>query len=256
MPAPVSLKSKTSRPTRYSAAEWRTRIELAACYRLADLYGMSKVVWNHITARVPGTEDHMLINRFGLRYDEITASNLLTIDLDGRVIDGDEKDLNITGYVIHSAIHRARPDVACVMHTHTRSGRAVGALERGVLPLTQEAMLFFENIAYPDYEGLSDDVAEREWLARNLGKYNQMMLRNHGMITVGATVGEAYWRMFQLEMACTAQLDILSTGEKYVLPPPEVCRKARQQLDEAVPGRDEWPALLRRLDKLCPDYAS
>jgi ribulose-5-phosphate 4-epimerase/fuculose-1-phosphate aldolase len=216
---------------------------------------MSKVVWNHITARLPST-DLILINRFGLRYDEITASNLLTIDLDGNVIDGSPDELNITGYVIHSAVHRARPDVVGVMHTHARGGRGVSALKCGLLPLSQEAMLFYEQLAYHDYEGLSDDEDERERLARNLGRMDQMVLQNHGLLTVGRTIAETFWRMFQLEMACAHQMDVLASGQEYIVPAPEVCRKARQQYLDDGPGRSEWPALLRQLDRLCPDYAS
>jgi ribulose-5-phosphate 4-epimerase/fuculose-1-phosphate aldolase len=240
---------------RFADAEWRMRVDLAACYRLAHIYGMSKVVWNHITARLPGS-GLILINRFGLRYDEITASNLLTIDLDGHVLDGSADELNVTGYVIHSAVHRARSDVVCVMHTHARGGRGVAALKCGLLPLSQEAMLFYEQLAYHDYEGLSDDEDERERLARSLGRMDQMILRNHGLLTVGRTVGEAFWRMFQLEMACTHQMDVLASGQEYLIPAPEVCRKARRQYLDDGPGRWEWPALLRQLDRSCPDYAT
>jgi ribulose-5-phosphate 4-epimerase/fuculose-1-phosphate aldolase len=252
MAATAAIVGTSKRP---GDAERRMRVDLAACYRLAHMYGMSKVVWNHITARLPGS-DLILINRFGLRYDEITASNLLTIDLDGNVIDGSADELNVTGYVIHSAVHRARPDVVAVMHTHARGGRAVSALKCGLLPLSQEAMLFYEQIAYHDYEGLSDDEDERARLARSLGQMDQMILRNHGLLTVGRTIAEAFWRMFQLEMACAHQMDVLASGQEYLIPTAEVCRKARQQYLDDGPGRLEWPALLRQLDRLCPDYAT
>ena len=239
--------------TQWSEAEWKTRVDLAACYRLADLNHMSQVIWNHITARIPGT-DEILINRLGLRFDEIRASNLLKITIDGKVIDGTPDELNFTGYVIHGAVHKARPDTACVMHTHSRGGQGVAAMKRGLLPLTQESMMFFEDVAYHAYEGLSLDESECERLARDLEDKKQMVLRNHGLLTVGHTIAEAYWRMFYLERCCQAQMDVLATGEELESPPREVCLKAREQMTSGPVGRREWPALLRQLDKLCPDY--
>jgi ribulose-5-phosphate 4-epimerase/fuculose-1-phosphate aldolase len=236
-----------------SEAEWKMRIDLAACYRIADQNHMSKVVWNHITARIPG-ENCFLINRFGLRYDEITASNLLKVDSDGNPIDGTIEELNVTGYVIHGAIHDARPDVVCVMHTHSRGGQVIAALQCGLLPLCQEAMLFYESLAYHDYEGISDDLSERDRLARDLGAMDQMVLRNHGLLTVGRTIGEAYWRMYQLERVCALQVEVLSTGQPYVLPPREVCVSAHQQSMRYQPGLHEWPALVRKLDQEGSDY--
>lgn len=237
----------------WSEAEWKVRVDLAACYRLADLNHMSQVIWNHITARIPGT-DEILINRLGLRFDEIRASNLLKITIEGQVVDGSPDELNFTGYVIHGAVHKARPDTACVMHTHTRGGQGVAALKCGLLPLTQEAMMFYDDVAYHDYEGLSLDESECSRLAHDLGDRKQMILRNHGLLTVGSTIAEAYWRMFYLDMACRAQMDVMATGQEISLPAPETCLKARQQLTARPVGRLEWPALLRQLDKLCPDY--
>jgi ribulose-5-phosphate 4-epimerase/fuculose-1-phosphate aldolase len=236
-----------------SDAEWKARVELAACYRIADNNKMSKVVWNHITARIPGDES-ILINRFGLRYDEITASNLMKIDPDGNPVDGRPDELNFSGYVIHSAVHQTRPDVSCVMHTHSRGGQVVAALKCGLLPLSQESLMFYEDIAYHDYEGISDDTSECDRLARNLGTRNQMILRNHGLLTAGATVGEAYWRMFYLERSCAMQVEVLSTGQEYLIPSREVCLKARQQYLDVPPGLYEWPALLRQLETTSPEY--
>ncbi|MEW6633184.1 MAG: class II aldolase/adducin family protein [Pseudomonadota bacterium] len=241
--------------SRFSEAEWQARVDLAACYRLADRNRMSKVIWNHITARVPG-EDTLLINRFGMRYDEVTASNLMKIDAQGKPIDGTPEELNFTGYVIHSAVHDARPEVACVMHTHSRGGQTISALQCGLLPLCQEAMLYYDALAYHDYEGLSDDVDEKDRIARSLGDKDQMVLRNHGLLTVGRNVAEAYWRMYQLELACLLQVEVLSTGQDYTIPPHEVCLKARQQYIDGKPGFYEWPALLRELDRSAPDYKS
>jgi ribulose-5-phosphate 4-epimerase/fuculose-1-phosphate aldolase len=248
---------------RFCGAEWDMRVDLAACYRLADLFGMSMVIWNHITARIPGTE-HILINKFGLGYDEITASNLVKIDLDGNVINGNRDDINYSGYVIHSAVHRARPDVACVMHTHSRGGIGVAALDCGLLPLSQEASMFFEDIAYHPWEGQSDDESERERIAANLGNKYQMILRNHGLLTAGRTVGECFWRMWQLEKSCLIQMDILSTGQKFTLPDRETCLKSRQQfvdgmfkgLENTLVGHFEWPALLRLAEKKSPGFDS
>ncbi|MGE3149056.1 MAG: class II aldolase/adducin family protein, partial [Pseudorhodoplanes sp.] len=229
--------------------------ELAACYRLADMNRMSKVVWNHITLRIPGTE-HILINRFGLRYDEIRASNLLKITLDGEVLDGTPEELNFTGYVIHGAIHKTRKDVSCVMHTHSRGGQGVAALKQGLLPLAQEGMLFYEDVAYHDYEGYSDDTEECDRIAAHFGNHWQMIMRNHGLLTAGRNVGEAYWRMYYLEMCCQLQMDVMATGGEMVIPPHEVCLKARNQTlaNGRIPGTDEWPALLRLVDKTAPDY--
>jgi ribulose-5-phosphate 4-epimerase/fuculose-1-phosphate aldolase len=242
---------------RVPETEWEQRVDLAACYRLADKYRMGKVIWNHITARVPGTVDEFLVFRLGCRYDEVTASNLLKMNLDGRTLDGrNNSSINETAYVIHAGIYRHRPDVMCVMHGHSRAGQAVSCLKDGLLPLSQEAMMFYEDIAYHDYEGISDDLSESDRLAATLGQRNQMILRNHGLITVGKTVGEAFWRMYTLEMACGLQMDVLSSGLPYTLQPPETCRKVRDQyLEDFHPGAYEWPALLRGLDREAPGYA-
>jgi len=248
--------SRSARPA-CSEAEWRTRVDLAACYRLADMNGWSKVIWNHITARVPDEPDAVLVFRLGCRYDEVTASNLVKMSLDGRMLDGGEGARNDAAYVIHGGMYRARRDVGCVMHTHSRAGQAVAALQEGLLLLSQEAMLLHDDVAYHGYEGISDDEDESARLARDLGDRNQMILRSHGLITVGRTVGEAYWRMFHLDMACRIQMDVLATGRPFIQQPPEVCAKVRRQYEsEFYPGRHEWPALLRKLDQISPDYAN
>ena len=240
-----------------SDAEWKQRVDLAACYRLADKYHMGKVIWNHITARVPDALDMILVFELGCRYDEVTASNLVKISLDGAVVDGPAESLNAAAYVIHGGIYRARPDLRCVMHTHSRGGQAVACLKEGLLPLSQEAMMFHGDMAYHDYEGISDDTTESARLAEDLGDKQQMILRSHGLMTVGQSVGEAFWRMYMLEMACALQIDVLSTGREYVLQPPEVCAKVRKQYEQDFfPGRHEWPAFLRYLDRVEPDYAS
>lgn len=244
---------KQSNATQYSETEWQMRVDLAACYRLADMHGFSDIIWNHITAKIPGTE-HFLINRFGLRHDEICASNLITINQDGTVIDPgsvstSHDDINITGYVIHSAIHAARPDTHCVMHSHSEYGLAVSALKEGLIPMVQDAMPFFEQLAYHDYEGLSTDTAERQRLAASLGDKNAMILRNHGVLTCGATVAEAFMLMYYLERSCRVQMQVLASGREFTVPSAEICRAAAAQYELFPHGKYEWPALLRKLDQ-------
>ena len=246
-----------SNSTRYTEAEWKMRIDLAACYRVADLFGFSDIVWNHITAKVPDSE-LFLINRFGLRYDEVTASNLVTLDLDGNVIDrgsaSSEKDVNVTGFIIHSAIHAARSDVHCVMHSHSSSGLAVSVLKHGLLPMIQDAMQLYGRVAYHDYAGLSMDTAEREGLAASLGDRKAMILKNHGLLTCGETVGEAFMLMYYLERACKVQMQVLASGQEYELIPLEMCQKAAEQYSHFPYGKYEWPALIRLLDEQSPDF--
>lgn len=241
----------------YSDAEWRTRVDLAACYRLADHFGFSDVVWGHITAKVPGTEN-FLINRFGLRCDEVTASNLVSVDPDGNVVDRGtaktDEDINVTGFVIHSAVHAARNDVLCVMHSHSNAGIAVSALKDGLIPMTIDAMAFYQRVAYHEFEGLSTDIAERERMALNLGALNVMILRNHGLLTCGESVGQAFMRMYYLERACNVQMQVLASGKATQLPAPEICERAAQQSTEFPPGKYEWPALKRLIDNTYPDY--
>ena len=248
---------KSKAPTRYSQAEWQMRIDLAACYRLADLFGFSDVIWNHITEKIPGTEN-FLINRFGLRFDEVTASNLVTLDLDGNVIDpgtaSSEDDINVTGFVIHSAIHAARHDVHCVMHSHSEFGLAVSVLKEGLVPMIQDAMPFHNRVAYHDYEGLAVDTGERERLAANLGDKFAMILRNHGLLTCGATVGEAFMHMYYLERACKVQVRVMSMGQPFDLPEPELCEQAAKQYEHFPYGKYEWPALLRLVDERSPGF--
>jgi len=238
---------------RWSEAERRMRMDLAACYRLADRFGFSDVIWNHITARLPGEVGQFLLARFGLRYDEVSASNLVKVDQEGNVLDGDG-DINVTGYVIHSGIYTARQDVACVMHTHSPGGLAVSALECGLMPMVQDAMPFYERTAYHDYEGLSLDIDERERLAANLAGHDAMILRNHGLLTVGRSIGEAFMLMYYLERACAVQMQVLASGQQVRLPPADVCERAARQYAAFQPGEHEWPALVRMVDRDAPDY--
>ncbi len=247
-----------------SEEQWRVRIDLAACHRLTDLYGYSDIVWNHISARVPEEPDRFLINLFGLRFDEVTASNLVTLNADGEVVvpammpDGsiiDSSESNVTGFVIHSAIYNARSDVNCVMHTHSRAGLAVSALKDGFMPTVQDGFQFYDRVAYHEYEGLSLDLGERERLAANLGDKPVMIMRNHGLLSTGSTVAQAFIRMHYFEKSCQAQIDAMMAGQPLHLPATEVCERAAKQYEGLAPsGHYEWPALLRKLDQLDPSY--
>ena len=250
--------------THVTSEEWQTRVDLAACHRLADLNGFSDIVWNHISARVPGQPNRFLINLFGLRFDEVTASNLVTLDENGEVAvaprspDGEVIDTgnsNFTGFVIHSAIYNERDDVNCVMHSHSRAGLAISTLKEGFVPVVQDAFQFYNRVSYHEYEGLSLDLDERERLAASLGSNPVMIMRNHGLLTTGSTVAQAYVRMFYLELACQAQLDAFSMGREIHLPSEEVCEHAAHQYQKSAPaGTYEWPALLRQLDSIDPSY--
>jgi ribulose-5-phosphate 4-epimerase/fuculose-1-phosphate aldolase len=234
-----------------SEAEWNARIELAACYRLVDKYEMTDLIYNHITARVPG-EDALLINLYGLLYKEITASSLVKIDLEGNIVWKPDTDYgyNYSGYVIHGCIHRARPDVACVLHTHTRAGMAVSCMDEGVLPITQTSMRFHNRIGYHDYEGPAIDLDEQERLAGDLGEHNALVLRNHGLLTCGPSVPEAFNLMYQLEMSCRAQVDVMTARAGMTMPDTEVIAHTARLYEPKTRrpyGVLEWPAMVRLL---------
>ena len=201
----------------------RARLDLAACYRLVDAYGMTDLIYNHITARIPGT-DHLLINLYGLLYKEITASSLVKIDVEGKVVHKPATDysidysINVSGYVIHGAIHKARPDVGCVLHTHTRAGMAVAAMKCGLLPLSQTSIRFVGHIGYHDYEGPAIDVNERERLVRDLGAHNAMIMHNHGLLTCGPSIQEPFNTMYQLELSCRSQVDAMAARTELTMP--------------------------------------
>ncbi len=240
---------------RWSPQERTVRIELAACYRLIAQFRMTDLVYTHISARIPGTE-HFLLNPYGLLFEEVSASNLVRIDLEGRIVEDTPYRVNPAGFTIHSAVHRARPDVHCVLHTHTRAGIAVSCMREGLLPLSQIAMQFHGRLAYHDYEGIALDLDEREPIARDLGDCKAMILRNHGLLTAGTSVPEAFSMMFYLERACEIQIAALSTGRELIAPSPEVCARVARQYeeDEEASGIREWRALLRQLDRTDPSY--
>ena len=235
-------------------AEWRARRDLAACYRLMDRYGMTDLIYNHITAQIPGKPQRLLINLYGLLYREITASSLAEIDYEGNVVAKPDTDygINKSGYVIHSCIHKARPDVHCVIHTHTRAGMAVSAMRCGLLPITQTASRFHGHIGYHAFEGPAIDLAEQERLVADLGAHNAMVLRNHGLLVCGASVAQAFNLMYQLEMACRAQVDAMAAGPDEVLVPGDAVLERSAHLYQPGTRRPygelEWHAMLRLLD--------
>ena len=246
---------------RCSDGEWQARVDLAACYRLIDLYGMADMMANHISVRVPDEGNSFLINPYGMMYEEITASCLIKVDLDGNILSkpdfGDlDYGINKAGYVLHSAIHGARHDVDCVIHTHSWASMAVSALACGLLPITQTAMRFLK-IGYHDYQGVVLDPQEQASLIEDLGPGEALILRNHGALTAGRTVGEAFNWMHRLELACRAQLAAQATGQPLQPVPPGVLEATWNNYQPATRrsyGVMEWPALLRKLDRIDPGY--
>jgi ribulose-5-phosphate 4-epimerase/fuculose-1-phosphate aldolase len=243
---------------RVSRAEWQTRVDLAACYRLVHHYGMDDLVYNHISARVPGEEGHFLINAYGMTYDEVTASSLVKVDFDGNIVQdsGTGYGINRAGFVIHSAVHRGRPDVACVIHTHTPAGMAVSAMECGLQPLTQNAM-FFSGVGYHDYEGPAVDLDEQKRLVSDLGRHVAMILRNHGLLAVGATIPEAFITLYWLERACQAQVLAFSSGKALTIPGMDVVEttnfRYRPGQRRSI-GELEWAGLLRLVERRYPGF--
>lgn len=237
------------------------RRDLAAAYRLIAHFGLDDGIYTHISLRIG--EDRFLLNPFGLSFDEVQASNLVTIDHEGKLIDDPNgAGVNAAGFTIHSAVHMARHDVACVVHTHTVAGMAVSAQEEGLLPLNQWSLQFHDRIAFHDYEGIALDLGERARLVADLGGHHTMILRNHGLLTCGRSVGEAVKRMLNLERSCQAQVAALAGGRALRIPSRDVCEKTALQYDEggdevAGGGRPDyqWLAYLRLLDRVAPDYA-
>jgi ribulose-5-phosphate 4-epimerase/fuculose-1-phosphate aldolase len=241
-----------------SSEEWEVRVNLAACYRLMAEFDMVEMVANHISARVPGTENEFLINPYGMLYEEMTASSMIRIDIEGNeLFNATDYGVNKAGYVIHSAIHKARHDVDCVIHTHTLAGMAVSAMKSGILPLAQSSMRFVD-IAYHDYEGPAIREDERERLVQNLGDREAMVLRNHGLLTVAPSIPEAFNNIYRLERTCQLQVMALSCNTELQMPPQEVVNYTNKMLMPGVRrrfGKMEWPSLLRKLDRVDPSYA-
>jgi ribulose-5-phosphate 4-epimerase/fuculose-1-phosphate aldolase len=241
-----------------SDAEMQVRVELAAAYRLAQLNGWDELIYNHISARVPGSEDHFLINPYGLSFDEVTASNLVKVDLDGNIVGNSEYPVNGAGFTIHSAIHAARHDAGCVLHLHTEAGVAVSMLAEGLLPLSQTAMVFHNNVAFHEYEGIALDLDERKRLVDDLGDKSTMILRNHGTLVTGRNVGEAYVRMYLLEKACKSQLAAMACNVKLHHAGNQVADRTGKMFNTGMPrygGSDTaWAAMMRRLDRIDTSY--
>jgi ribulose-5-phosphate 4-epimerase/fuculose-1-phosphate aldolase len=244
-----------------SDEEWQTRVDLAACYRLIAHYGMSDMAANHISARVPGEHGSFLINAYGMMYEEITASSLIKIDSEGQILSkpafvGADYGVNRAGFVIHGAIHDAKPELACVIHTHSWAGMALSTLKCGLLPLTQTAMRFV-HIGYHDYNGVVLDLTERDSLVNDLGDNNALIFRNHGLLTVGRTIAEAFNAMHRLELSCKSQLAAMACGVEMTAVPARVLDETYMNYQPQTRrpyGLMEWPALLRKLDRLDAGY--
>lgn len=247
-------------PAGYSDAEWQTRTDLAACYRLIHHHGWTTQVYNHITARIPGTEE-LLINPFGLHYDEITPSNLVKIDIEGNKLEDSPFFVNRAGYVIHSAVHMARHDLQCTLHTHSEYSEAISCLKSGFVPMTQNGCVFHERIGYHDYEGVAVDADERERLIADLGPTNHtLILRNHGVLIGGESVACAYSRLYDFEQACRTQLKAMATGDDLNVLPEAVRTRTRDQFEAMTSPAGganrfpQWPAALRMLDRIDPSW--
>ena len=254
-----SNPDRNRKPRNVSDAEWDTRVQVAASYRLAAKFGLTDLIYTHISARVPGTDNQFLINPHGWFFDEITASSLVKIDVDGKPIGDERFEVNAAGFTIHSALHQARHDVECVVHLHTTAGMAVAATKCGLLPLNQISMQFYNRVNYHDYEGISLDLDERSRIVQSMGDAHYLILRNHGLLTTGRSVAEAFTRMYYLNRACEIQVQTLSMGQEVALPSPEVCEHAAKQHDDyayldTVHLDREWTALLRWLDRDRDNY--
>jgi ribulose-5-phosphate 4-epimerase/fuculose-1-phosphate aldolase len=243
--------------TDMSDAERALRVDLAACYRLVSLYRWEDLVFTHISARIPGPAHHFLINPYGMLFDEITASSLVKVDLHGEKVSESPYPVNPAGFVIHSAIHAAREDVTCVVHTHTAAGVAVAAQKAGLLPISQQATVVLASLSYHDYEGIALNADEKPRLVRDLGQSLHMILRNHGLLTVGPTIADAFVGMYALQRAC--EIQVLAQGNGAELTPvnPRILEGVKDRLlagTQGLGGALAWPALLRRLDRIDPGY--
>jgi ribulose-5-phosphate 4-epimerase/fuculose-1-phosphate aldolase len=256
MSATATVPELTTVRERVSAEEWQARVDLAAAYRLVAHYGWDDLIFTHISARVPGPEHHFLINPYGLLFTEITASNLLKVDLDGNLVEPTPYFFNPAGFTIHSAVHAAREDAKCVLHLHTVAGVAVSCQQQGLLPINQTAMLLNDQVAYHEYEGVALLLDERPRLVADLGAKNAMILRNHGTLTVGESVGEAFLSMYFLERACATQIALLTAGADLHWPAPDVQEVVKRQAGVGIAqvAKLAWDAQRRMLDAKDPSY--
>lgn len=256
--APKRTKTASVSRRTVSATEWQARVDLAACYRLIAHYEMDDLFATHISARVPGAAEHFLINQLGMLFSQVTASSLVKVDIDGNVLTPKGALINPAGYVIHSAVHAARHDAKCVIHTHTVAGMAVASLKDGLLPLNQKSTRFHNRVAYHDFEGKAQDVDERARLVQDLGEHNALILRNHGLLTCGPTVVQAFKKMFALEKSCKTQLAVLATGRPINTLSDNLLEFTAGQFDrDDVPSDTRpsgWDSLLAMLDQIDPSY--
>ena len=242
-----------------SPEEWQLRVDLAACYRLVALYGWSDLVFTHISARLPGPGHHFLINPYGLMFDEITASSLIKVDLGYNSLMDPPFPVNPAGFVIHSAVHEARADAQCVIHTHTRAGVAVAAQKQGLLPISQQSTFVLGSLAYHVYEGVAFREDEKPRLLADMGEANFLMLRNHGLLTCGPTIADAFLSMYVFESACQIQISAQSGGAELTEVDPQILQgiaHAMKVQTGGMGGQFAWPALLRKLDRIDPGYRS
>lgn len=250
--------SNASLQSQVSAEEWALRVDLAAAYRLVALFGWDDLVFTHLTARVPGPEHHFLINPYGLMFEEITASSLVKVGLDGQKVVDSPYPVNPAGFTIHSAVHAAREDALCVMHTHSINGVAVSAQKQGVQALSQQSLFVLSSLGYHDYEGVALNAEEKPRLVADLGSNNFLMLRNHGLLTVGPSVADAFLFMYLFEAACMIQVRALAGAGDMVQVPQAIVsgiQAQAEQVTKGLGGKLVWPGLLRRLDRRNPGYA-
>ena len=258
MSAPEQVKKSNVREL-VSSEEWQVRVDLAAAYRLVADYGWDDLVFTHISARVPGPEHHFLINPYGMMFEEITASSLVKVDLDGKIVMDSEYSINPAGFTIHSAVHAAREDALCVMHLHTDNGIAVSAQKSGLLPISQQSLFVLASLGYHDYEGLALNDDEKPRLVADLGRKTFLILRNHGLLTVGPTVADAFLSMFLLERACKIQILAQSGNSELVSIDERIFAQIPSQeviVTQGLGGRLVWPGLLRKLDRISSNYKS
>ena len=235
-----------------SEEEWKTRVNLAACYRLIAMHGWDDLIFTHTSARVPGSDEHFLINAYGLLFEEMTASSLVKVNLDGEIVLDTPYFVNPAGFTIHSAVHAARTDAGCVLHTHTKAGVAVSAQVDGLLPISQISLFPFASLSYHDYEGIALNEEEKPRLVADLGSNNFLILRNHGLLAVGATIPDAFLYMYALETACQTQLMAQSGGAELTLIKPAIVSGIKAQIETVLKGMGgdlAWPGLLRKLDR-------
>ncbi len=240
-------------------AEWQIRVDLAACYRLVDLFGWSDLINTRITARVPGPHDHFLINPYGLLFEEVTASSLVKINAEGNKVEPSDSEVNSGGFAIPGTVHRARPEVVCVLHTHSIAGCAVSMQKAGLLPLNQHALQVIGDVAYHNYEGTARNPEERKRFLADFGDRHIMVLRNHGLLVVGTSIAAAFVATYRMERACAMQLAFQESGAQFHPIGDEVVSAAYDRMRHTGPGRSdparfEWPALLRKLDRIDPSY--